>query len=339
MEARGLVFARHSWEKLAERPAALDELLVAEGVDQVVHLPDCPDFLSVESDPRAAARCETVNTGWMDVLAAACARRDLPLLQLSTSLVFDGSKKAPYTEEDPINPRGRYGAFMAQGEQRLRAAHERHVIVRTDWIFGARDVDWFRARFEACRRDAGKLTLLDRRFSPTPAADVARVLLAVLLQVDCRAQVWGTYHYCALQPLSEAQLFESLIREAARHDANLAQHCEALEIVVEPVAAPWIANSSLNAQKLMETFGIKQRSRAAALTWMVEELCGLPHAEPAAAAPVSTPAAEPAPVGVRERKRKKPPRKGGKRSAQAEEGSGSTAPTEVPAREAAAKKP
>src|SRR5690606_7818629 len=123
-----------------------------------------------------------------------------------------------------------------------------------DSLFCAADVEWIRAKLDDCRRGAGKLALLDRRFSPTPAADVARVLMAILLQVDCHAQVWGTYHYCALQPLTEAQFVEGLLREAARHEPALARHCEALEIELTPAFPPWIANSALNCQKIMETF-------------------------------------------------------------------------------------
>ena len=35
----------------------------------------------------------------------------------------------------------------------------------------------------------------DRRGNPTPADDAARVILAVLKQLDCQAPLWGTYHY------------------------------------------------------------------------------------------------------------------------------------------------
>ena len=54
-----------------------------------------------ETEPQAAF---AVNRDGPATLAAACAAAGIPLLHLSTDYVFDGSKPAPYTEDDPVAP-------------------------------------------------------------------------------------------------------------------------------------------------------------------------------------------------------------------------------------------
>src|SRR4029077_14345872 len=63
---------------------------------------NCAAFTRVddcESDPRAV----DVNARGVSLLADQCLRRDAYLVQVSTDFVFDGSKRTPYTEEDPPN--------------------------------------------------------------------------------------------------------------------------------------------------------------------------------------------------------------------------------------------
>lgn len=290
-----------------------DAWLRAAGAEQVIHLPLPGDAQRLETNATLARRSGAQYLRRLGLLADSCHRLELPLVHLSSSRVFDGLKKSPYTEEDPCAPRTRLGQLQWEGEMLLRERHARHLILRSDWIFGRGDLEWFRRVLEEARQGRGKLTAVDRRFSPTPADDLARVLLAIALQIDCHAQAWGTFHYAALQPVTEAQFLETIVREAARYDAKLASCCESLEISLVPPAPPLAANSALNCQKLMETFGIKQRSRAPMITWILEELHGRPHA---VEAPVPAPPPEaPEEMHLRERdKRKKGPRKKGPRA-------------------------
>src|SRR5579862_8410563 len=67
-------------------------------------------------------------------LAAAAARTGAPIVHLSTDYVFDGRKPAPYVEDDAVGPLGVYGASKEGGEQAVRTANPRHVILRTAWL-------------------------------------------------------------------------------------------------------------------------------------------------------------------------------------------------------------
>ncbi|HWK54461.1 MAG TPA: sugar nucleotide-binding protein [Hyphomicrobiales bacterium] len=280
---------------------------------QVIYTATFDDLALAERDEAAARQCDLINSVEVTEVAEVCEKLQLPLLYHSSSYVFDGRKVHPYQEDDEASPQCRYGQSKLAGERTLRDTLPKHLILRTDWVFDRRQPAYFAQLLQRFRDNGGKLRLMSRRFNPTPASDVARVMLGIARQIDCAADVWGTYHYGALQAVAQEVFAEQLLQEAARYDPMLAALLPALEITREPVTAPWIGNSSLSAQRLFETFGIKQRSRAGELSAILQALCNYtppvqPDTAPAVeAAPASAPAdTERAGGGTRRRLRKKP---------------------------------
>jgi dTDP-4-dehydrorhamnose reductase len=271
---------------------------------QVIYTATFNDIALAESDEAAARRCDLINAQGVAAVAEACKTLQVPVLYHSSALVFDGRKVHPYREDDDTNPLSRYGRSKLAGENALRDGLPMHLILRTDWVFDARGPGYFEDLVARFRAGKGRLAVKSLRFCPTPAADVARVLLAVARQVDCTADVWGTYHYCALQPLSQETFAEYVLQEVAKYDAEIAALLPKWELVKEPVEKPWIANSVLGTQNLFETFGIKQRSRAGALNALLQKMCNYtPAAAPVAAPP---PEPEPEPAGSARRRVRKP---------------------------------
>lgn len=84
-----------------------------------------------ESDPDTAL---LVNGAAAGALASACAARGIPIIQISTDYVFDGTKTAPYVETDATCPINVYGASKTLGEQLVTKANPRHLILRTSWV-------------------------------------------------------------------------------------------------------------------------------------------------------------------------------------------------------------
>ena len=227
----------------------------------VLNVTDVAGPVLAEQNAEAARACDEYHTVLPALLADACNSLGIPLLQHSTALVFDGLKAHPYTEDDAINPVGRYGKSKWQGECAIRQQTARFIILRTDWVFSALRPEYFTKLLAACGEKPARLALMNLRFSPTPAPDVARVLLAIARQIDCGAEPWGTYHYCAQPPLTQDAFAEHVLQEAAKLDSVLATCLAGFQIERQPVLPPFVPNSVLNGQKLFETFGIKARSR------------------------------------------------------------------------------
>jgi dTDP-4-dehydrorhamnose reductase len=243
---------------------------------QIINLATYGNLELAEIDTDAARHCDEINALVPAVLAEVCSHLNLPLLHHSSSFVFDGAKAHPYTEEDGANPVCRYGRSKWYGERAIRDALPQHVILRTDWVFSAERPAFFLKHIETCKQQQGKIEVMNHRFSPTPAADVARVLLAMARQVDCAVDVWGTYHYCAQQSVGQDVFVEHLLQEAGKYDEALATALNTLQITRTPVKLPYIANTVLNSQKIFEAFGIKQRSRTEAVSALLRQLYRMP---------------------------------------------------------------
>ena len=242
---------------------------------QLINVSTYSNLQKAESDNDAARLCDLVNTEGVTTLARVCQQLAIPMIHHSSSYVFDGQKKEPYTEEDESNPVCRYGKSKWLGERTLREENPRHIILRTDWLFGEFLKRYFHMYIDACKQNSGTISIVDNRFSPTFAADAARVIIAMSRQLDCNAEVWGTYHYCALQPVNQDQFVMQILEAAAALDPDLAEKMTSMEIDLLDVKPPYIRNTSLNCDKIMATFGIKQRSRGEGIRSVLNNIYGV----------------------------------------------------------------
>ena len=88
-----------------------------------------------ESEPKLAHAVNGVAPG---ILAEEAKRAGATLIHYSTDYVFDGTKAAPYSEEDELRPLSVYGGTKLAGEQAIQAVDVPHLILRTSWVYGAR---------------------------------------------------------------------------------------------------------------------------------------------------------------------------------------------------------
>jgi dTDP-4-dehydrorhamnose reductase len=110
-------------------------------------------------------------------LASACSEVDALLIQVSTDYVFSGDADRPYREEDAMAPASAYGRSKLRGEELARTA-ERHLVVRTAWLYGRGGrnfVEAIRAQIDA---GAPSLRVVaDQRGCPTFCDDLADAVL------------------------------------------------------------------------------------------------------------------------------------------------------------------
>ena len=136
-----------------------------------------------EQDPR---RSYDVNTIGPLHLARACQEAECVLVQVSTDYVFDGSKKAPYLESDPVAPLNVYGLSKAAGEAAVGNYCKRHYVVRSCGLYG---VDPCRAKGEnfvtkmlRLAREQGEVTVVtDEIVTPTFTFGLARQIRRLCL--------------------------------------------------------------------------------------------------------------------------------------------------------------
>jgi dTDP-4-dehydrorhamnose reductase len=113
---------------------AVEAVVAASNPDGIVNCAGWTDVDGAEAAPEAAG---AVNGDGAGNLARAAAARDVTMVHVSTDYVFSGDATRPYLESDPPAPKSAYGHSKLAGEQQVLAASDRHMVVRTSWLFGA----------------------------------------------------------------------------------------------------------------------------------------------------------------------------------------------------------
>ena len=128
------------------------------------------------------------------VIARVCAERGLPLVQISTDYVFDGSGTDAFTCDHPTGPLGAYGRTKLVGEEEVRRAGGTHAIFRTSWVVSAHGNNFVKTMLRlGGERDA--LTIVaDQIGGPTCAAAIADICLSAARQLLDDPSKTGTYH-------------------------------------------------------------------------------------------------------------------------------------------------
>lgn len=143
----------------------------------VVNTAAFSDVDACELDPERAFR---VNRMGPHHLARACRALGARLVNISTDYVFDGTKTAPYTEEDEPNPIQVYGASKRDGEIAVLNEDPRSLIIRTSFLFGPGRQTFVDRVIERARQGERVRSVLDWVNSPTYTVDLAKIIERLL---------------------------------------------------------------------------------------------------------------------------------------------------------------
>ena len=259
---------------LAPRPpeqgwdaASLTQLIDDTRPDALVNLAYYFDWF--QSETPSAARFAAQEHA-VERLAELCQHYGIVLLQPSSYRVFDGWRATAYSEKDETLPLGLRGQALSRMEQRVRAICPRHVLLRLGWVLDD-SPEGILGRLMQRAELAGDLLLADdRRGNPCPADDVARVILAVLKQLDCAAPLWGTYHYGAQEATTPLALGQAILAEARTLRSMPAVEIGAKAHAACADAAEEPQYAVLACKKILNTFGVKPRAWRTGLTPLLD---------------------------------------------------------------------
>jgi dTDP-4-dehydrorhamnose reductase len=223
-----------------------------------------------ESEPE---RAFSVNREGAKYLAVYGKEHGIPLIHLSTDYVFDGTKKGAYVEEDPVAPIGIYGASKGAGEAEVRRSLERHVIIRTAWLYGVHGQNFVKAMLRLGRERETLRVVADQWGCPTYAADLAASILKIAESYLSGNRIsWGTYHYCGSGATTWHAFAAAIIGTAGKYESLKVKAVKPVTTAEYPTAAKRPANSVLDCSKIERTFGIRPRPWKESLAEMIDRL-------------------------------------------------------------------
>lgn len=132
-----------------------------------------------ESDTQAAERGNALPPG---LLGSAAARVGAKVIHFSTDHVFDGESSVPYEEDAPTNPINAYGRSKLAGENALLESGARHLIIRTQWLYGPSGRNFPLTMWTRARQGAATRVVNDQTGVPTFTVDLAATTWSLLDQ-------------------------------------------------------------------------------------------------------------------------------------------------------------
>lgn len=236
-------------------------LAITDDIDLVVNALSF-ELLQLQADAGLVER--------LALLVDACEQASIPLIQLSSSQVFDGVDGGRHREVEPMVPASRLGALLCRMEELVRHGCQQHIIIRTGPVFSSVGDNLLTSIIRGFRR--GEVLVLSNIGSSCPihARDLARVISAIIDQLSCGAEPWGTYHYCSSDPASSYLFAETVLAVVTQYTEAFDQPLR-LESV-DTVDAGWCW-PLLNCEKILNTFGIKQLPWRGYVVSTVKKIC------------------------------------------------------------------
>ena len=208
-----------------------------------------------ESEPQSAFAINAVAPG---ILAEEALALDIPLIHYSTDYVFDGTKAAPYNEDDTPNPLGVYGKSKLAGEQAIRDVHGKHLILRTSWVYSTHGRNFLLTMQRLLQEKPQLRVVADQIGAPTWAGTIANSTLALIEHWQANEVAnWGTYHLTAQGETSWFG-FAQAIGEALRQQGMPCADLFAIPSSDYPTPAARPLNSRLDCSRLLRDWGVSQ---------------------------------------------------------------------------------
>lgn len=252
-------------------PCAVGKALAEEKPGFVVNAGAYTAVDKAESDADTAFK---VNRDGAEVVASAACKAGVPLLHLSTDYVFDGRATRPYTETDSVGPQGAYARSKEAGERAVMAAHDRHLILRTAWVYGPFGTNFLRTMLRLGAEREELAIVDDQTGCPTMTGDIAAAILAMVETAEsAQFRDWGVYHYAGADVVTWFG-FAGMIFAQAEAFGRKAPRLRPIGTADYPTPAPRPAYSVLSTAKIERVFGIKPAPLRSGVVATLKRLLG-----------------------------------------------------------------
>ncbi len=218
-------------------------------------------YTAVDQAESDEAGAYSVNEDGPLNLAKAAAEFDIPLIHYSTDYVFDGTKPSRYFEDDPVAPLGVYGQSKEAGEEAIRTTWNKHVILRTAWVFSPYGKNFVKTMLTLGKDRDALNVVSDQIGNPTYAPDIAAATLQIarnLVEAPNDTDLYGTFHFTNSGDASWYDFATEIFRQS---ETALGITCNVHPIPSSeyPTPARRPANSRLDCENLEEIHDVERR--------------------------------------------------------------------------------
>ncbi len=181
--------------------------------DFVINCAALASRTEADEDPDKAYK---VNALGARNLAIASNGVGATLVHLSTDDLFPENTDHAFNEFDVTNPPHVYGKSKQAGERFVRELCQRHIIVRSSWVYTAQPDDLLGRALKASAQGKTVPVPANQFACPTSADTFARFVLAVM-----ESDEFGTFHAACTGVTSRFEFFERAFALAGQPTGNL----------------------------------------------------------------------------------------------------------------------
>ena len=230
----------------------LEAVLKFCSANTVTGIINCAAYTAVDKAEQERDLAYKINAVGPQNLAKYCEQSGARLIQISTDYVFDGTAHVPLKEDDRVNAIGAYGDTKLDGERFVLATNSDSIIIRTSWLYSTYGNNFVKTM----RRLGGERSQLnvvwDQIGTPTNAADLARICLEIILDIDPISKNGRIYHF-SNEGVASWYDFAHAIMEMS----GLSCQVNPIESKDFPTPTKRPHYSVMNKAKIKEDFGIE----------------------------------------------------------------------------------
>ena len=180
---------------------------------------------------------------------------DATVVVLSSLALFNYRADRQVTEDCDDFADTDIAAGLLQLESCVRD-NERHIILRTGQLLSLQSDDFASRILQQARENLLVEADMQRLFDPTPVDDVADVIMAIIRQLVCCDELFGTYHFSGVESVSSFAFAEVILAQSSQYEDLTQVELKSQEGGLMPEI--WTAESDNTL--LFHTFGIKEKA-------------------------------------------------------------------------------
>ncbi|WP_348657769.1 sugar nucleotide-binding protein [uncultured Spongiibacter sp.] len=169
-----------------------------------------------------------------------------------------------------------YGRTKLQGEAEIQSRCNKHIILRTAWVFSEYGNNFLKTMLRLGQERDELGIVDDQRGCPTYARDIARAVFSICEQYSYGREELGIYHFCGNEEVSWYQ-FADLIFQCAFRVGSIKKVPATKPILTQDYPTPALrpAYSGMSIMRFKSSYGVVPNS----LPKNIEDcLAGLGHA-------------------------------------------------------------
>jgi dTDP-4-dehydrorhamnose reductase len=219
-------------------------------------------YTNVDAAETDEERARAVNARAVAVLGEEASRLRYGLVHFSTDFVFDGTKGAPYVEDDVPSPLGAYGRTKLEGELVLRDQGAPAVTLRTAWVYGTRSRSFVSTMLRLARTQGVLRVVSDQRGNPTFCRDLGEAVGLLLRRVETDPyeglrEARGVYHLAGRGACSRHELAEATIALDPRREQHVVREVVPISTTEMPLPARRPVEVDLDGSLAFARFGLR----------------------------------------------------------------------------------